>query len=162
MKKTSLMATAFALAALSALLIAGSAAAADKNRDRIPDKWEKRNHLSLRINQAPKDQDHDSLNNAGEFQDQTDPHNPDSDNDGVSDSQDGDNHDGDETEPPAPPTNGDGLPGGNDQAGTIASYDEGVLTIEMFKGGTLTGNVTDGTRFRCIITTDGTTHESEP
>jgi hypothetical protein len=162
MKKTSLMATAFALAALTALLIAGSAAAADKNRDRIPDKWEKRNHLSLKVNQAPKDQDRDGLNNAGEFSDQTDPHNPDSDSDGVSDSQDGDNHDGTETESPDPPTNGDGLPGGNDQAGAIASYEGGVLTIEMFKGGTLTGNVTGDTRYRCIITTGGSPHESEP
>jgi hypothetical protein len=162
MRKTSLMVVAFALTALTALLMAGSAAAADKNRDRIPDKWEKKNHLSLKVNQAPKDQDRDGLNNAGEFADQTDPHNPDSDSDGVNDSQDADNHDGTETEAPDPPTNGDGLPGGNDQAGTISSYAGGVLTIEMFTGGSISGNVTADTRYRCIVTTDGTTHESEP
>lgn len=162
MRKTSLMAVAFALAALTVLLMAGSAAAADKNRDKIPDKWEKKNHLSLRVNQAAKDQDQDGLNNAGEYADHTDPHNPDTDSDGVSDSQDTDNHDGPGTESPDPPENGDGLPGGNDQAGTIASYADGVLTIDMFTGGSISGNVTADTRYRCIVTTDGTTHESEP
>jgi hypothetical protein len=162
MRKTSLMAVVFALAALTALLTAGSAAAADKNRDRIPDKWEKQNHLSLRVDQAPKDQDRDGLKNAGEYQDHTNPHDADTDNDGVGDSTDGDNHDGPATEPTPPPTNGDGLPGGNDQAGAVASYEGGVLTIEMFKGGTLTGNVTADTRYRCIVTTGGSTHEGEP
>jgi hypothetical protein len=162
MRKTSLISVAFALAAITALLTAGSAAGADKNRDRIPDKWEKKNHLSLRVNQAPKDQDRDGLTNAGEYADHTDPHNPDSDSDGVSDSADDDNHDGDETEPPAPPTNGDGLPGGNAQAGTVVSYDGGVLTIEMFTGGTITGNVNGDTRYRCIVTTGDSTHQSEP
>lgn len=157
MRKTSLMAVAFALAALTALLMAGSAAAADKNRDKIPDKWEKKNHLSLKVDQAPRDQDHDGLNNAGEYADHTDPHNPDSNGDGISDSQDGG-----QTESPDPPTNGDGLPGGNDQAGTILSYADGVLTIDMFTGGSISGNVTADTRYRCIVTTDGTTHESEP
>jgi hypothetical protein len=162
MRKTSLMAVIFGVVALTALLTAGSAAAADKNRDGIPDKWEKKNQLSLRVDQSPKDQDHDGLNNAGEYADHTDPHNPDSDSDGVNDSHDGDNHDGDQTEPPAPPTNGDGLPGGNDQAGAVASYADGVLAIEMFKGGTITGNVTADTHYRCIVTSAGSTHESEP
>jgi hypothetical protein len=147
MRKTSLMAVAFAVAAMAVLLTAGSAAAADKNRDRIPDKWEKKNHLSLKVNQAPKDQDRDGLNNAGEYQDQTDPHDSDTDDDGVSDSADDDNHDGEATE--GPPLNGDGLPGGNDQAGAVASYVEGVLTIEMFTGGTISANVTPDTHFRC-------------
>lgn len=162
MRKTSLMAVAFAFAALTALVFAGSAAAADKNRDGIPDKWEKQNHLSLRVDQAPKDQDRDGLKNAGEYRAGTDPRDADSDNDGVSDSQDSDNHDGDQTDPPPPPTNGDGLPGGNAQAGTIVSYGEGVLTIEMFTGGTISGNVNADTRYRCIITTGDTPHESEP
>jgi hypothetical protein len=167
MRKTSLMAVAFVVAALAVLFTAGSAAAAgDKNRDGIPDKWEKQNHLSLAVNQAPKDQDHDGLSNAGEFRDRTNPRDADTDNDGVKDGKDGDNHDGDNpgqvTEPPAPPTNGDGLPGGNDQAGTVASYEDGVLTIEMFKGGTVSGRVTSDTRFRCTPPPGGATHSSEP
>ena len=152
---------AFALAALTALVMAGTAAAADKNKDGIPDKWEKKNHLSLKVNQAPKDQDHDGLNNAGEYADHTDPHNADTDGDGVSDSQDANNNDGTETESPDPPENGDGLPGGNDQAGTIASYVDGVLTIDLYSGGSISGNVTADTRYRCIVTTPAT-QESEP
>jgi hypothetical protein len=160
MNRKSLVAVVFALTAVTALVMAGSAAAADKNRDGLPDKWEKKNNLSLRVDQAPKDQDQDGLNNAGEYQNHTNPHDPDTDNDGIGDSSDGDNS-GPATEPPPPPTNGDGLPGGNDQAGAISSFADGVLTIEMFKGGTLTGNVTADTRYRCIITTGGSPHESE-
>jgi hypothetical protein len=168
MNKKSLIAVSFAVATMAVLLTAGSAAAADKNRDGIPDKWEKQNHLTLRVDQSPKDQDHDGLNNAGEYADHTNPHDSDTDNDGVNDSVDGDNHDGDHgpaTEPPAPPTNGDGLPGGNAQAGTIASYEEGVLTIEMFKGGTVTARVTSDTRFRCMTAPSGDPiepHSTEP
>src|SRR6266513_2259532 len=55
---------------------------ADRNRDRLPDKWEKRFRLSLRVNEAGKDQDGDGLDNAGEFQAGTSPRDRDSDDDG--------------------------------------------------------------------------------
>ena len=57
---------AFAAAALLALGVVPGADAkrahradADRNHDRIPDRWERANHLSLRVNQANRDQDHD-------------------------------------------------------------------------------------------------------
>jgi len=35
------------------------------NHDHIPDRWEKRHHLSLHVNQARHDQDRDRLDNRG-------------------------------------------------------------------------------------------------
>jgi hypothetical protein len=67
---------------------------ADRNHDRIPDKWEKRNHLSLRVNQARRDQDHDGLNNLSEFRSHTNPRDADTDNDGITDANEDADHDG--------------------------------------------------------------------
>jgi len=74
--------------ALVALLLVPSAALAkrgDRNHDRIPDKWERHFHLSLKENQAKRDPDHDGLSNKQEFKDHTNPRNADTDNDGVDD-----------------------------------------------------------------------------
>ena len=56
---------------------------ADRNRDGLPDRWERRNHLSLRVNQAGRDQDRDGANNAAEFAASTNPRDSDSDDDGM-------------------------------------------------------------------------------
>ena len=58
---------AAALGALALLALPGAAAAKDGNHDRIPDRWEKRHHLSTAVNQAPRDQDSDHLRNRAEF-----------------------------------------------------------------------------------------------
>src|SRR5437763_10638372 len=63
----------------------------DRNRDGLPDRWECRHHLSLKANQARRDQDRDGLNNLGEYKASDDPRNPDTDGDGV---KDGDEHAG--------------------------------------------------------------------
>src|SRR4051812_29888219 len=55
------------LALAGMLLVTGSASAKDRNHDRIPDRWEKRHHLSLHHNQARRDQDRDGLKNRAEF-----------------------------------------------------------------------------------------------
>src|SRR5262245_32977267 len=57
----------------------------DRNHDRIPDRWEKANHLSLKVNQAKRDQDHDGLRNRAEFMAGDNPRDADSDNDGTDD-----------------------------------------------------------------------------
>jgi hypothetical protein len=114
------------LTALAAVaVLAAPSQARDRNHDRIGDKWEKKHHLSLRVNQARKDQDHDGLKNRGEFRAQTDPRDDDSDNDGVED--------------------------GDEQAGKVASYDTstGTLVVELFGGGTITGKVTAQTDVEC-------------
>src|SRR3954464_12479790 len=97
------------------LLLAGTAQAAtgDRNRDGLPDRWERTHHLSLRVNEARLDQDHDGLNNRGEYRAGTNPRDRDSDDDGIVD--------------------------GKENAGTVTSFANGVLTITLAKGGTLTG-----------------------
>jgi hypothetical protein len=102
-----------------------TASAKDRNHDKIPDRWERANDLSLKVNQAKRDQDRDNLGNRGEFQAGTDPHAPDSD--------------------------GDGTPDGDEGAGTITAWDPetGELTINMFGGDTVTGTVTDETKIQC-------------
>jgi hypothetical protein len=99
------------------------AAAKDRNHDRIPDRWEKRHGLSLKVNQAHRDQDRDNLVNRKEFKAGDDPLDPDSDGDGTED--------------------------GDEGAGTIASFDGTTLTINLFNGGTISGQVTDQTEVQC-------------
>jgi hypothetical protein len=114
-----------AVGLVAILALPGVAAAKDRNHDRIPDRWEKRHHLSTQVNQAGRDQDGDHLRNMGEFEAGDNPRNDDSDGDGVID--------------------------GAENAGTIASFDEatGKLTIDLFNGETVSGLVTEDTRIEC-------------
>ena len=113
------------LGTLALLALPGAAAARDRNHDRIPDRWEKRHHLSLNVNQARRDQDRDQLRNRAEFLAGDNPRNADSD--------------------------GDGIPDGEENAGKIASFDAetGKLTIDLFGGETITGLVTEETEIEC-------------
>jgi hypothetical protein len=112
-----------ALALLGSLLFAASASARDANRDRIPDRWEKRHGLSLKVKQTARDQDRDGFKNRAEWRAKTDPRDADSDDDGVDDAE--------------------------ENAGTVTSFANGELTITLFDGGTLTGKVTDETEIKC-------------
>jgi hypothetical protein len=116
---------ALALGALALLAMPGLAAAKDRNHDRIPDRWEKRHKLSLKVNQARHDQDGDHLRNRGEFLAGDNPRDRDSDDDGTVD--------------------------GHEQAGTIASFDAGTgrLVIDLFGTDTVAGLVTDETEIKC-------------
>lgn len=116
---------ALALGALALLAMPNLAAAKDRNHDHIPDRWEKKHHLSLKVNQARKDQDGDKLRNRAEFLA-------------------GDN-------PRKADTNGDGVMDGEENAGTIASFDEatGKLTIDLFGDENISGFVTEETEIKC-------------
>ena len=116
---------ATAVGALALLALPSAAAARDRNHDHIPDRWEKRHHLSLKVNQARRDQDHDHLRNRAEFLAGDNPRNPD--------------------------TNGNGIPDGEENAGKIQSFDAttGELTIEVFGGKTISGLVTEETEIEC-------------
>ena len=111
------------LALLGSLLFAASASAHDANRDRIPDRWEKRHGLSLKVKQTARDQDRDGFKNRAEWRAKTDPRDPDSDGDGVDDSE--------------------------ENAGTITAFANDELTITLFDGGTLTAKVTEDTEIEC-------------
>jgi hypothetical protein len=114
---------AVGLTAAALLTLAAPAMARDRNHDRIPDRWERAHHLSLRVNQARRDQDHDGLNNRGEFRAGDNPRKADTDGDGIED--------------------------GAEHAGTITSFSGGMLTIKLDGGGTLSGLVTDATEIEC-------------
>jgi hypothetical protein len=117
-----------AAAAFAALLAFAPGAMAhswrgDRNHDRIPDRWERANHLSLKVNQAKRDQDHDGLRNRAEFMAGDDPRDDDSDNDGIED--------------------------GQEKAGTITSFTNGVLIVHLFNGDDVKGTVDDNTEIEC-------------
>ena len=118
------MLLATACAALLVVTATGSARGnGDRNRDRIPDRWERAHHLSLKVNQAKRDQDHDGLRNRAEFLAGTDPRNNDSDDDGTND--------------------------GSEGAGTVTSFTGGVLIVHLFNGDDVKGTVDDQTEIEC-------------
>ena len=115
-----------ALGALALLAMPGLAAAKDRNHDRIPDRWEKKPPpLPARSTRRARDQDRDHLRNRAEFLAGDDPRDRDTDDDGVMD--------------------------GEENAGTIASFDEetGRLTINLFSDDTIAGSVNDETEIKC-------------
>lgn len=156
MRKATLIAGAFA--ALAVLAVGSATAIAkDRNRDRIPDRWEKRFHLSLRVDQANKDQDRDKVDNRNEFEEGTNPRDMDSDNDGVRDGREDADHDGLNNRnedasanlPDDRDTDNDRTEDGDEVVGTIASFQDPVLTVDLLNGGSVTGNVTADTRIKC-------------
>jgi hypothetical protein len=117
---TGLMVVAMLVAAFA---MAGTASAKDRNKDGLPDRWEKHYDLSLKVDQAKRDQDRDGLNNKGEFRSDSNPRSDDTDDDGIED--------------------------GDEDAGVISSFDGTTLTIDLFGGGTVTGTVDDSTEVKC-------------
>jgi hypothetical protein len=95
----------------------------DRNGDRIPDRWERAHHLSLKVNQAKRDQDHDGLRNRSEWKAGNDPRDADTDNDGTED--------------------------GDEKAGQVVSFTAGVLIVHLFNGDDVKGTVDAKTEFEC-------------
>src|SRR5919199_3599665 len=85
MRKAKLLIVAMFTLALLAVPAAADAKRRDRDHDGLPDKWEKRHHLSVHKANAKKNPDHDGLNNLREFKNHTDPRDADTDNDGLDD-----------------------------------------------------------------------------
>ena len=115
-----------------------TASAKDRNHDRIPDRWERSYDLSLKVNQAKRDQDRDSLVNRDEYRAGTNPREADTDNDGTEDADEG--------------------------AGTITAWDPetGELTINLFGGDSVTATVTDETRIQCAAAEESEEPAEDP
>ena len=64
---------------------ATASAARDRDRDGLPDRWEKRYHLSVVKKSARRDPDRDGLRNRGEYRHRTHPRRRDTDRDGHGD-----------------------------------------------------------------------------
>jgi hypothetical protein len=112
-----------ALAAAFMVVPAAAMASRDRNHDGIPDKWEKKFHLSTHRNSAKGDPDKDHLSNRKEFKFGLNPRKRDSD--------------------------GDGTPDNKEQAGVVRSFQNGVLTIDELNGGSETGTVDNSTEIEC-------------
>jgi hypothetical protein len=146
-----------ALALLAALAAPAAAFARDRDHDGLPDRWEKRHHLSLHHKSAARDPDRDKVDNRNEFVEGTDPRDRDTDNDGVRDGREDPDRDHlrnaseDKTgmDPRDPDTDDDGVLDGEEQAGVVDSFEGGVLVIRLATGGTITGTVTDATEVEC-------------
>src|SRR3954471_19432133 len=118
------------LVALTAFAALGTASAVaksgtDRDRDRLPDKWEKKFRLSTTQKSGRQDTDRDGLNNLGEFEAGDNPRDKDTDDDGVKD--------------------------GDENAGVIDSFDAttGKLVITLAPNGTITGKVDGTTEIKC-------------
>jgi hypothetical protein len=85
---------------------ARTASGRDRDGDRLPDRWERRYHLSTRKRSGKRDPDHDGLRNRREFRLRLNPRRRDTDRDGLSDGAEVKRY---HTNPRRRDTDGDGL-----------------------------------------------------
>jgi hypothetical protein len=146
---------------LALALPAAAQAATDRNHDRIPDRWERAHHLTLRVNQAKRDQDHDGLVNRSEYLDHTNPRRKDSDRDGVLDGREDADHDGvtnlaeqqqqnrrSGAKPVSPALAQPVV--GTAPVGAVAAFFDGELVVRQADSTELVGTVDDATRLICV------------
>jgi hypothetical protein len=130
-------------------LVPAAGAMAKTDGDGMPSKWEKRHHLSVRINDAAKDPDKDGLSNFGEYRSHTDPRRRDSDRDHRSDGRE--DFDRDKlrntqeiktgNDPGDSDSDDDGIKDGRENAGRITAAGAGSVTIALAVGGTLSARL---------------------
>jgi hypothetical protein len=174
MKKATLLVGA--VVAIAALALPGGAFAGkrDRDHDKMADKWERKHDLNTKKNDAKKDPDRDHLSNLNEFRAHTDPHEADSDDDGVRDGAEDRDRDGvrnaeeqrEGTRCDDADTDDDGVRDGAEVIGTVASFTPGAesgtgtLVINLAGGGTRTGQVTSATRIKCEDEDENEVHRS--
>jgi hypothetical protein len=140
--------TLLALTAVAAA-VPTAPALAKGDHDGMPSGWEKRHHLSVRVNDAAKDPDRDGLSNFGEYRSHTDPRRRDSDRDRRTDGRE--DYDRDKlgntqeiktgNDPGDADSDDDGIKDGRENAGRITAVNSGVVTIALAAGGNLTARL---------------------
>jgi hypothetical protein len=151
----SMLFRAAATALLLTLLGAAPALAGSKDRDRdgLPDRWERKYHVS-----KPKaDNDRDGLTNRVEYKLKTNPRRRDTDRDGL--------RDRDEMrfrwDPRKRDTDGDSIRDGRENAGVVTAVAGTRVTIRLASGGKLIGLVEDPTALSCTAPGAGPAAPSE-
>jgi hypothetical protein len=145
--------------AMAMLAVPAASQARDRDHDGLPDRWEKKFHLSIHKNSANADPDRDRVDNANEFRERTNPRRKDSNRNGRPDGREDRDRDllnnaaEDATgnDPVDKDTDNDGIPDGKEQAGVVTDFDTatGALTINLSNGGSVTAQVTDNTEVEC-------------
>lgn len=146
------------LASASAVAIAGPAHTGDRDRDGLPDRWERAHGLSVRVANAARDADRDGLTNRFELLAATSPRLADTDRDRVPDAAEDRDRDrlsnGQEQalglNPARRDSDGDGKPDAREGAGVIASFssDEGLLVVVGVDGTARTVSVDARTKIK--------------
>jgi hypothetical protein len=145
--------------AMALLAVPAASQARDRDHDGLPDKWEKKFHLSTQKSSANADSDRDSVDNGNEYRERTNPRRKDSNRNGRPDGREDRDRDHlnnaaeDATgnDPIDKDTDNDGTPDGQEQAGVVTDYNTttGSLTINLSNGGSVTAKVTDNTEIEC-------------
>ncbi len=143
------LATLTLLVAASALT-ASPALARKHDHDKLPDRWERKNHLNLQRNDAGRDRDHDGLSNLREYRAHTNPRKRDSDRDGLNDRAELRYH----FNPRVKDSDHDGIKDGKENAGRITRLSGSSITIKLAAGGKLTATLSDGVSGACKPTGD--------
>ena len=157
MSRLSRLLTILALLVAATALTAGPALARTKDHDRMPDRWEKRNHLNLKKDDSRRDRDRDGLSNYGEYRAHTNPRKKDSDHDGRRDGRE--DYDRDHLrnsqeirtgfDPGDADSDNDGTKDGRENAGKIVKLSDTSITIKLAVGGSLTARLSDGLAVNC-------------
>src|SRR4051812_24941679 len=104
-----------------------------------------------------ENRDRDRVDNANEQRERTNPGRRDTNGDGRPDGREDADHDGlgntDEdrlgTDPIDPDTDGDGVQDGRESLGSVAAFADGLLTLTLASGDTVTARVTEDTEIDC-------------
>jgi hypothetical protein len=157
MSRLSRTLTSLALLIAAAALTASPALARKHDHDRMPDRWEKRNHLNVKKDDSRRDRDHDGLSNYGEYRAHTNPRKKDSDHDGRRDGRE--DFDRDHLansaeirtgfDPGDTDSDNDGTKDGRENAGKIVKLSDSFVTIKLAVGGSLTARLGDGLAVNC-------------
>jgi hypothetical protein len=143
----------FLLIALGLLALASPAVAAPRDRDHdgLPDRWERKHHLSTKQKSANGDADHDRIDNRNELIEGTNPRVKDSNRDRIRDAAEDNDGDGLSNgaedrfgqDPTDPDTDDDGIVDGSENAGVVQSVGGGRLVVALLSGGTIEGRISD-------------------